>query len=771
MSRATSVRSSEGRNVVYDDSLETYIDERIAILQITGPSGSTGPTGPTGIGATGPSGSTGPTGSTGATGPTGPVGNIGMPGVPGVDGATGPAGAIGDTGPTGPTGVTGPQGESAGQTFYFDHTGSTDVAGYERLLRYPAVGAEVTETQSITRASGWVAFDSYITPTLDPGVSKIPAGVWRFRMWHSTPNVDKYKYEVYKRAPGGTETLLFSVETLDLTNSTALVQTDHTIAADISLLVTDRIVVRVYCSTNNMLTHDSSFIYQGASHASYVQTTIAIQGPAGVTWRGEYAADTTYALNDVVSYNGSTYISTEGTNVDSTPSLLLKWQLVASAGSTGATGATGPTGPSNIQTAYDGSDGTLNIAAAKPLLLKPPASTGTLYSLFRIASDTGDTTPLLECLTKSGGVDNAVNIIGAFTCNSITSGAYNHASKVSLQVASAEKAYVDTNGVSSALFTASTGVVSPYVNASGGTLSLKCAGTDYASLTSSGLTLASLTATTSLTTPSLISTATSGSAGTTLTRLIDLKLDSTERVNVKWTNDTSVLKGLHLNMCTDSIGEDVWVKHMSGSSIGGWTKYENGPNISLGCGTTAILTVLWDGGTKMVKSWADNCVKPTGGPWGGWSDARIKTDIVEITDALDAIAQLRPVSYKFKPEYTASHEGVTEGKTYFGFIAQEYKDTPFADGVTSSSEYPYAGGAENPANLENGVPQKTRILTFKHEVHLVKAVQELKALLDATNSKITELETEKESLVQSVLTLNQALSALTERVATLEGST
>ena len=104
-----------------------YLDDNFAYIENqleTGGIGTTGPTGPTGAagsagaaGATGPTGptGTGPTGSAGATGPTGPTGLVGPTG-PGV-GATGPTGDIGPTGPsgTGPTGPTGPEG--AGITY------------------------------------------------------------------------------------------------------------------------------------------------------------------------------------------------------------------------------------------------------------------------------------------------------------------------------------------------------------------------------------------------------------------------------------------------------------------------------------------------------------------------------------------------------------------------------------------------------------------------------------------------------------------------------
>lgn len=93
----------------------------------TGPIGQIGPTGPTST-ITGPTGETGPTGrtgSTGQTGPTGPTGPLGQTGSIGPTGPTGPTGFTGRSGPTGPTStVTGPTG-STGFTGAQGPTGPT----------------------------------------------------------------------------------------------------------------------------------------------------------------------------------------------------------------------------------------------------------------------------------------------------------------------------------------------------------------------------------------------------------------------------------------------------------------------------------------------------------------------------------------------------------------------------------------------------------------------------------------------------------------------
>jgi hypothetical protein len=110
----------------------------------TGPQGNEGPVGPTGpqgevgltgaastvTGPTGPQGNIGPTGPTGATGPQGdlgPTGPVGNPGTNGTAGAEGPQGPTGPQGATGPTGSTGPQGAASSVTGPTGATGSSGV--------------------------------------------------------------------------------------------------------------------------------------------------------------------------------------------------------------------------------------------------------------------------------------------------------------------------------------------------------------------------------------------------------------------------------------------------------------------------------------------------------------------------------------------------------------------------------------------------------------------------------------------------------------------
>ena len=81
-------------------------------------------------------------------------------------------------------------------------------------------------------------------------------------------------------------------------------------------------------------------------------------GPQGLTWQGPWTDTTVYELDDAVGYNGSSYISLAGQNINYPPDLFPDfWAMLAQEGAkgsqgdkgeTGATGATGPQGPQGV---------------------------------------------------------------------------------------------------------------------------------------------------------------------------------------------------------------------------------------------------------------------------------------------------------------------------------------------------------------------------------------------------------------------------------------
>lgn len=96
---------------------------------------------------------------------------------------------------------------------------------------------------------------------------------------------------------------------------------------------------------------------RGAAGADGKNGTNGTNGTDGVsfTWRGEWtnAPTSGYAVNDVVSYNGSAYICI-AENTPYPPSSSTDWNLMAKKGDAGAAGANGTNGKSAYASAQDG---------------------------------------------------------------------------------------------------------------------------------------------------------------------------------------------------------------------------------------------------------------------------------------------------------------------------------------------------------------------------------------------------------------------------------
>lgn len=76
--------------------------------------------------------------------------------------------------------------------------------------------------------------------------------------------------------------------------------------------------------------------------------------------------------------------------------------------------------------------------------------------------------------------------------------------------------------------------------------------------------------------------------------------------------------------------------------------------------------------------------KTTAGSWLANSDARIKQDIQPVQGALDTLARIRPVSFRYTDDYRAQHRGV-EDRRYLNVVAQEFREV-FPEHVKSSGE-------------------------------------------------------------------------------------
>jgi hypothetical protein len=108
-----------------------------------------------------------------------------------------------------------------------------------------------------------------------------------------------------------------------------------------------------------------------------------------------------------------------------------------------------------------------------------------------------------------------------------------------------------------------------------------------------------------------------------------------------------------------------------------------------------------------------------GTTWGSLSDARLKKNVREITDATGKLNALNPTHFEF---INAGPKGHPEG-TRTGFIAQEFEQV-FPGHVIEGSPF----SDEDQELLGEGV--KAKLLEADLVPYLVKAIQELSARIE-----------------------------------------
>ncbi len=118
--------------------------------------------------------------------------------------------------------------------------------------------------------------------------------------------------------------------------------------------------------------------------------------------------------------------------------------------------------------------------------------------------------------------------------------------------------------------------------------------------------------------------------------------------------------------------------------------------------------------------------KTTASGWVANSDARIKTDIRPIPSALDLLANIRPVTFRYTPDYLAAHPSVPDER-YYNVIAQEFARA-FPDAVTESGE-----------TLPDGTPI-LQVDTYPALITALAAIQELEAKNAALEKRLEALE-------------------------------
>jgi len=331
-------------------------------LSFTIPRGNTGATGAKGdTGDIGPMGPAGPKGDTGSIGPQGPKGDIGATGPKGDTGATGPAGpantlSIGTvtTGAAGSNAASTITGTSPNQTLNLTiPRGDTGAQGPQGLKGDKGDAgvpgpANTLAIGTVTTGAAGSSASSTITGTSPNQILNltIPRGDQGIQGIQGAQGVKGDKGDTGATgAPGPANSLAIGTVTTGAAGSNASATITGTSPSQ----------------TLNMT------IPRGNTGAT---------GPAGLVWRGAWASATAYAVNDAVTYNGSSYRRTvAGTTVTTPNNDATNWELIAAQGTAGSTGSTGPAGPANTLSIGTVTTGTPGGAAAASITGTAPNQT------------------------------------------------------------------------------------------------------------------------------------------------------------------------------------------------------------------------------------------------------------------------------------------------------------------------------------------------------------------------------------------------------------
>ena len=159
---------------------------------------------------------------------------------------------------------------------YFLTSTLSDTGTYDVMSRSPDAAAEVVESVIVNASTGTI--DEYIAEAL--ARTEIPAGEWSYDFFLYTSLATATTYvtlSLYKRASGGAETLLFSVNSPDIDNTVVANYNIKTVQQAFTVLTTDRLVLKVTATTNHTSNVTVSLVHSGTSHYSHIVTPLAVE--------------------------------------------------------------------------------------------------------------------------------------------------------------------------------------------------------------------------------------------------------------------------------------------------------------------------------------------------------------------------------------------------------------------------------------------------------------------------------------------------------------
>jgi len=161
---------------------------------------------------------------------------------------------------------------SNGVNLFFNDAAS-GISTYDTLSKTPDSAAEVIESATVNNNT--LTIDTYITDfAIASGT--IDGGIWTFNLYAkaSIAGTNYITLNVYKRTSGGTETLLFSVNTPNIDSTALELYIVSTVQQPYTVNATDKIFVIVTATTTNLVNTVIAFAHSGTAHYSYINTPL-----------------------------------------------------------------------------------------------------------------------------------------------------------------------------------------------------------------------------------------------------------------------------------------------------------------------------------------------------------------------------------------------------------------------------------------------------------------------------------------------------------------
>jgi hypothetical protein len=166
------------------------------------------------------------------------------------------------------------------RTYYLHNESSGGLNSYYLILSSPSNQAGTAKAKAVASADGLVMVSSHVTLTNDPGVRKIPAGMWSFASFVDVSGVTGITQMVISVSTigfgGDNETEIVSSTSPDIDDLGQGTRIDQIAVQqdDVAMSTSDRISVRYFVRTTNALGITFDFFYGGTSSASHLNTPI-----------------------------------------------------------------------------------------------------------------------------------------------------------------------------------------------------------------------------------------------------------------------------------------------------------------------------------------------------------------------------------------------------------------------------------------------------------------------------------------------------------------